>query len=576
MPTTYRHGRIAAGPVGPPAVRRQLLPSGERTIAVLAVAAVATLVAGPLLMLIFSALRGPAGYLPFQGEAVFTTQNFIDALTQRNFPRLARDTTLYVGGATAVGFVIGTALAFLVERTRIPLRNVIFLATVVPLLLPPRAILGSWTDLTLPRTGTLNVLLRSIFPFDTPGPINLFNLPSIIVIQGLLLTPLVFLLMTATLRNMNSALEEASRTSGAGVWTTLRRVTLPIAFPGAFTTVVLSVWLTLDSTDVPFTFGSGRISLINTRLFDAINGVGFGIPHFGLAAAYAMLTMAALILLFWFYARSTRQAGRYATVTGTGARARRFDLGVWTAPALALVLLYLTLMWGLPGYDLIRGSLADGLNAYGAVLSSGRFWDAVRNTAIMAVGSATLGTLIVVLVAWTVVRSHAGRWKAGLDLLATSSLVVPAIMAGVAFLLIYLSIEFLPLYQSILGVILALTFRLAIPYRISNASMRQIGRDMEEVSATSGAAPFKTLTRITLPILAPAMTVSWLIFFLFAIRETTLLRMLSFYGPTLSSVRTLVRTPGGGAAGTVVMIVLVLTVVVAVRYVILRSAKLRI
>ena len=47
-------------------------------------------------------------------------------------------------------------------------------------------------DLALPRTGTLNVFLRSIFPFDTPGPINLFNLPSIIVIQGLFLTPLVF------------------------------------------------------------------------------------------------------------------------------------------------------------------------------------------------------------------------------------------------------------------------------------------------------------------------------------------------------------------------------------------------
>ena len=72
------------------------------------------------------------------------------------------------------------------------------------------------------------------------------------------------------------------------------------------------------------------------------------------------------------------------------------------------------------------------------------------------------------------------------------------------------------------------------------------------------------------------MTVSWLIFFLFAIRETTLLRMLAFYGPTLSSVRTLVRTPGSGAAGTVVMIILVLTAVVGVRYLIFRSARLRI
>lgn len=527
-------------------------------------------------MLVFASVRGPADALPFEDRAVFTLDNFVGAVTQRNVLRVLRDTSLYVGSAVAVAFVVGFVLAWLVERTDIPLRGVLFVLVIVPFLLPPSTLLETWQGLTLPRTGEVNIFLRQVLGLQGVGPINPFSLTMMVFAQGLMLTPLVFLLMAATLRNFNGALEEASRASGADGWHTLRRITLPLLFPAAFTAVALSIWLTLDSTVVPFTFGAaGRFALLNFRIFAVMNNAAGGLPDFGLGAAFAVVTILVLGGIFLVYAYTTRNAARYAMLTGAVTRPPRFRLGPWLLPALLLVGLYLLVMWGLPAYQLVKGSLRAGLSGYGAVLTSGRFWEGTRNTAVMAGGSATLGTAVVVLVSWVVVRSRSGWVRSSLDLLATSSLVVPALLAAVAFLLVFLTLKDLHLYGTLLGVTLALSYRLAIPYRLSNAAMRQVGRDMEEASAASGATPLDTLRRVTMPLLAPAIAVSWAIFFVFGIREFTLVRFLGFGAPTVNNVGgAFGRTPGAGAAASVLVIVMVLGTVLAVRYLLLRRARL--
>ena len=105
--------------------------------------------------------------------------------------------------------------------------------------------------------------------------------------------------------------------------------------------------------------------------------------------------------------------------------------------------------------------------------------------------------------------------------------------------------------------------------------MRQVGRDMEEVSATSGASPLTTLWRITMPLIAPVVSISWAIFFIFAVRETTLTRYLAFDDPTLvTGLRFRGLPPGSQAAATVLTILFVLGIILAVRLLLLRRARL--
>jgi iron(III) transport system permease protein len=546
----------------------------ERATIFSAALALVVLVGVPIALLLFAAIRGSLGYLPFEEQATFTTYNFTAALTQHGFFKMVLDTGLYVGGSVLVALVIGFVLAWLVERTVLPLPNVLFGAVLVPFLLPPTVILNAWRGVVLPRTGELNVFLRSVSGGGEVGPIDPFNLSTMVIAQGLLLAPLVFLVIAATLRNLDATMEEAGRASGANGFSTMRKVTLPLVFPAMFTATVLGIWLTLDSVDTPATFAAyGRLSLLNFRILDALTG-NEGSVGYGLAAAYAVLAMAALVLLFLVYAYVARRAQRFATITGSSVRARRLRLGRWAIPSALFVTLYLAAMWGLPGYSLLKGSFQAGFSGYAAVLSSVQFWEAVFNSGVVAFGSATLGVMVVLLVAWTVVRLRKGWFAQSLDVLATAPIAVPALLAGLAFMLYYLTLNFLPLYGTLLGLTFALTFRLAIPYRITNAALRQIGSEMEEASAASGASSLTTLRRITWPLLAPAMAISWIFFFLFAVRESTITQFVGPVGPTFRSVRSFADGPGTAQAANVLIIVMVLAIVLLARYVLFRRARL--
>ena len=563
----------------PTATLLRLAPSGAGALRAAAVLGLLLLVGIPLLLLIFSSVRGPQGVLPFQSAAYFTAENFVQALSHQGLLPTLRDTAFYVGGAVALSLLIAFPLAWFAERADLPFPNALFILVLVPFLLPQGTLVRAWSGYLMPRTGELNVWLRGVLdlPIDR-GPIDPYNIQTMVLAQGLLLTPVVFLVLAATLRNLDGVMEEASRAAGASALTTARRVTLPLIFPGAFTAVVLAVWLSLDSTTVPFVFGGqAEASLLNFRIWAALNPPDQSFSGFGLASAFALLAMLLLGLLFGLYAFTTRRAERFATVTGRSARSHRAELGYWSIPAAAFVLAYLALMWGLPGYRLVRGSLAAGLSGYWAQLTNPRFLDALFNSAVMSIGSATIGTIVVVLIAWVVVRSRAGPWRTGLDLLATASLVIPAAVAGVAFLMAFLLVRELSLYGSLAGVTYALAYRVAIPYRIANAAMRQLGAEMEEASATSGASPFTTLRRITFPLLAPTVSISWIFFFVFAVRESTIVRYVGFVEPTIGAGARFVRggPPGSASAGTVLTFLSILGTILLVRWLIFRWGRLR-
>ena len=72
-----------------------------------------------------------------------------------------------------------------------------------------------------PNAGWLNLAIRAALGLDGSGPINIFSMGGLILCQALASAPFIFLLLSATLRTMDPALEEASGASGASPLTTL-------------------------------------------------------------------------------------------------------------------------------------------------------------------------------------------------------------------------------------------------------------------------------------------------------------------------------------------------------------------
>ena len=492
-----------------------------------AAAAAIYLVMAPLVALLATAFRGPSDLLPFEPGAHWTFDNLIDVYAKT--PLLSSvlpNTVIFVVGSVAVTFLTAFTLAWLVERTDLPWRTALFTAILFPLLVPGIVMAFAWTLLFAPNAGWINVLLRGLFGLGSPGPIDIFSMPGLILCQGVASVPFVFLLLGAAMRTMNPSLEEASSASGARPLTTFLRVTLPVLRPGVLAPLILATLVALEQFEMPLIIGfPARINVFSTRIYFELNPED-ELPAYGKAAAVALLFLAAAVVLLAIYNNLIRRADRFVTVTGKGYRPTRYPLGRWRVPALLFVGFYLAVGAILPAIVLVWTSLSGGsteslnLDAYRTLFADRRFWPAVGNTFLVAGLSAGLITLIGALLAWQILRLRfPGR--ALLDVVSFMSIGIPSVIAGFAVMVLHLTVP-IGLYGTVWILVLAYSYRLAVSTRLSRASLMQIHAELEEASAASGGRWLDTVRRVVLPLLAPSLMASFVLLFIVGFREFTI------------------------------------------------------
>jgi iron(III) transport system permease protein len=514
----------------------------DRLVLAGAILALLYLISAPLLMTVFTAFRGPVDFLPFEAGAQFTFDNITEVYSSGIFRHTLLDTAWFVGGATALAFVVSFVLAFLVERTTLPCRNLIFMLLTLPIMLPPLITGLSWIFLLGKSRGLLNVLLRGLLGREGDGPFDVFTWYGMILAQGLAVVPFMFLLLSGAMRRMDPSLEEASLVAGCGWWRTITRVTLPVLRPALLSVLLLTAIITLEAFDIPLLLGLGAgARVLATSVYYPLYPQ-IGLPRYGEVAAIALTFLAITYLLAALYGRATREQARYATVTGKGFRPRQIDLGRWKYVALGGIGLYLCVQVALPAFVLLWSSLLDGyrpptdwamlqelsFTSFARVLQDRRFLPALRNTVLVAALSATIVAILAAMLAWIVVRSQVPG-KRVLDLLASTSIAIPSVIAGVSFLIFYLAmpgISALGLYGTVWVLVLALSYRTSVGYRITAAGVSQIKHELEEAAAVCGATWLTTFRRVVLPLLLPTTLAVWLLVFIVNFREFTIALLL--------------------------------------------------
>ena len=155
---------------------------------------------------------------------------------------------------------------------------------------------------------------------------------------------------------------------------------------------------------------------------------------------------------------------------------------------------------------------------YANVLSRPDFQQAVSNTAILAVSSALIISVIALVVSWVTVRSRVrAAWL--LDTIASVPLVVPGIVMGMAFLSLALKCRS-PLYGTMLILVLLHVTRF-LPYgvRTATAGLAQVDVELEEAGAMSGAGWVRRMRKIALPLVLPTLFGGFLYAALLSVRE---------------------------------------------------------
>ena len=528
----------------------------------------------PLIMLLYGSIRSaPIG----EPGATYTIQNYIKAYFDREFYLLFWNSLKFAVGTTAISFLIGTYLAWISERTNTPLKKLFVVMALIPFIIPGILSTIAWILLLSPKIGLINLVIKELLGLES-APFNVYSMGGMVWAEAIHLYPLVFLLMSAAFRNMDTSLEEASLSAGSSTFTTFTRITLPLMRPAMVSALLIMFIRGIEAFEVPALIGvPARISVFTTKIFLAIHQFP---SDFGLAGSYAVTLLVISTAGVLIYGKITRREERYATVTGKGYRPRVIDLGPWKyvtcASAffiffLAVLLPVFVLLWssfipyyGVPSRELMaKMTLAN----YKYILNYPLALTAFKNSFYLSVGSATLVMLLTSVIAWITVKSKLPG-RAFLDNMTFIPIAMPGIVLGVSLIWVYLTLP-IPIYGTIWVLLLAYITKF-MPYgiRAASASMIQINKELEEASLASGGTWFQTFRKVLLPLLMPGFVAGWIYISIIALRELSTSILLYSYNSTVLSIMAFDLWEGGQytyvcALGVLMVLLLVVMAFVA-------------
>jgi iron(III) transport system permease protein len=473
-----------------------------------------------------------------------------------------------------IAVVIAFAIAWLLVRVRLPGQRVIELAFWFGFLLPVFPMMMGWILLLDSNYGLLNLALEKL-PF-IDGPIfSIYSIPGIIWVHLTLTTvPIMVILLTPALRQMDASFEEAAEISGASTVATLFRVTIPLLLPAILTAFVLALIRSLEAFEVERVLGVPvKIDVYATRIYDFVS---LEPPLFAQAMALSALFLGFLLVLGIVYQRYLARSGDRATLSGRGVRLQPRPRTWWAYLASVIIIAYLCLSLLLPLIVLILGSftklfgfffLKDSWTAshWRDAFADPRFLSAVSTSLGLGFSVALIGTLLFGLLGWVLVRTKvAGRnWIAVMVWLPWA---IPGIVLGVSLLSLILGTPGLSsLYGTIVPLVLALIIQqMPIGVQLLRTSIAQISNQLEEAAMICGASFGTVFRRVTLPLVMPMLISVFLLVFAATLKDISTIVLIAAPGIRTMSLLMFDLTLSGQleAAAVVGVVIAVLCLIV--------------
>ncbi len=472
----------------------------------------------PIAMLLFGSLLEDAGGLGFAHYAALAESD--------TFRRAFANTIVSSALGALLSLVVGSWLAFLVTRTDVPAKTFIAVAAVVPFFVSAFVHALAWSALADPTIGIMNMIL-AVLGWDLR--VDIGTIGGVAFVQGLYHIPFVYLFVSSALHAVDPSLEEAARTSGAGVWRTVRRVTIPLVAPAILSAGVLVFALMAGNFAIPSLLGTpANLEFVTSFLYQQLQ---LSPPRQSEAAAAGTLLMAVALLL---YLAQRAYVGRrsYISVTGKGFRPRIIELGAWRGVCIASLAAYVLVVIVIPLVALgLRSSrayffvneLSDlwnpelmSLRSFQFVIEYEQVSRALVNTALLAAGSAAVGACLYFLLAYVAERMD-GRGSPAFRFLVALPSAVPGMVLGLSYLWIAL---YLPLYGTIWILLLSYIARF-MPQGAGSisSSLRALHPELEESARVSGAGAARRLWRIVLPLSRQGIFSAVVLCFVLAVTE---------------------------------------------------------
>ncbi|MDN4575961.1 spermidine/putrescine ABC transporter permease [Pandoraea cepalis] len=464
----------------------------------------------------------------FDVNRTFGIDGYRFVFADPDFWSAVKNSFIIAFGMLFISIPLGGILAFLMVRTDLPGRRWLEPLLLTPVFVSPMVLAFGYVVAAGP-VGFYAVWFRELTGLDAPW--SIYSIFAITVIVGLTHVPHVYLYSSAALRNLGSDVEEAARVAGARPFRVALDVSLPMTLPALLFAGVLVFFLGFEVFGLPLVLGDPEGHLVlATYLYKLTNKLG--VPSYHLMAAVAMCIVAITFPLVLLQRHLLKRANKYVTVKGKAGRQTVLPLGVWRWVALAIVGAWLLVTVFVPISGIVLRSFVthwgEGV-VLSDVLTLANFTElfeqdnlvrAILNTLGIGVIGGAIAVGFYSLVAFAGHRRNDWATKL-LDYLVLLPRAVPGLLAGLAFLWIFLFVPGLrELKNSMWSIWVAYTVVwLAYGMRLIQSALLQVGPELEEAGRSVGATRSRVSLDVTLPLVRFGLLAAWLLIFMIFERE---------------------------------------------------------
>ena len=465
----------------------------------------------PVAMLAYGTLRTAP---PGQGGR-WSTSGLTSALTSWDVWHSFVNSLILSAATVALSTALAIYLAWLVTRTRTPLRQIVTPVAVLIFAVPPMFYTLSWAMLGQQPGGLIDKALHGMFG---AAPVNVQSWYGLIVVSVLGATAAQYLLLLGPFRALNPALEEASLVCGASRLRSVFQIEIPALGPAILGVMILGFVLGMGLLTTPLLLGEpAGIYVLPTEIYRLIEGETPA--DYAGASTLSLLLVLVVLALVAIQSKLLGQR-KFVTVTGKSSRREAIDIGRWKWLGTLVIVIFTLFAFVLPLGQFVLGSFESYFGVYShfttgnysTVFQQPGTSQAFTTTLLVAVVAGFVATLLGVLITLAAQRSRS-RLRRLPDLCVWLLWAVPGITLSLGIIWAYLSVPGLKsLYGTQWIVLLALIVGTTpIASRAVGGSIAQVARELEEAARTSGASALRATAGILVRLIAPSFAVSWLL-----------------------------------------------------------------
>lgn len=224
----------------------------------------------PFLSVIKESFYDSSGNISFINYKNIFQKAYIEAL--KNSLLLSITTSLF-------GVIFGTIISFYISKTRKNIRNWLISITSLPLTFSGLIIAYSFI-ITLGSSGTITLILQKIFgikPLEFSS--YLYTWKGLSIAYLYFQIPRMIITMISAWSNLDWSLIEAAESLGAGIFTIIKRIIIPVLWPSILAGSVLLFAVSMGAFGTALALTGVSVNILPLTIYTQVSDISYNLPQ---------------------------------------------------------------------------------------------------------------------------------------------------------------------------------------------------------------------------------------------------------------------------------------------------------